>query len=85
MHGARIVEFFTVHWTVVHPITAESPLAGVTSEQLASSQAELLVSVRTLGETFSTRVSVRSSYAWDEVRWDVKVASIFASDPDGAS
>src|SRR5262249_6878670 len=23
------VEFFTLHWTVVHPITAESPLAGI--------------------------------------------------------
>lgn len=24
------VEFFTLHWTVVHPITADSPLAGAT-------------------------------------------------------
>ena len=29
------VEFFTLHWTVVHPITADSPLAGVTPESLA--------------------------------------------------
>jgi inward rectifier potassium channel len=77
------VEFFTLHWTVVHPITADSPLAGVTPEQLADSQAELLVAVSALEETFSTRVSVRSSYLWDEVRWDVKFASIFASGPDG--
>lgn len=77
------VEFFTLHWTVVHPITADSPLAGVTPESLADSQAELLVSVRALEETFSTRVSARSSYLWDEVRWDVKFASIFANGPDG--
>lgn len=77
------VEFFTLHWTVVHPITAESPLAGITPESLADSQAELLIFVNALEETFSTRVSTRSSYLWDEIRWDVKFASIFANGPDG--
>ena len=78
------VEFFTLHWTVVHPITADSPLAGATPESLAASQAELLISISALEETFSTRVTTRSSYIWDEMRWDVKFASIFAHGPDGA-
>jgi inward rectifier potassium channel len=77
------VEFFTLHWTVVHPITADSPLAGVTPESLADSQAEFLIFVNALEETFSTRVSARSSYTWDELRWDVKFASIFAHGPEG--
>jgi inward rectifier potassium channel len=77
------VEFFTLHWTVVHPITADSPLAGVTPESLADSQAEFLIFINALEETFSTRVSTRASYVWDEVRWDVKFASIFANGPDG--
>jgi inward rectifier potassium channel len=77
------VEFFNLSWTVVHPITADSPLAGVTPETLAASQAEFLIIVSALEETFSTRVITRSSYTWDEVRWDVKFASIFANGPDG--
>jgi inward rectifier potassium channel len=77
------VEFFTLHWTIVHPITADSPLAGATPESLAASQAEFLIFVNALEETFSTRVSTRSSYTWEELRWDVKFASIFASGPDG--
>ena len=77
------VDLFTLHWTVVHPLTADSPLAGVTPESLADSQAEFLVFVTALEQTFSTRVSTRSSYLWDEVRWDVKFASIFANGPDG--
>ena len=77
------VEFFTLHWTIVHPITAESPLAGITPEALAASQAEFLIVISALEETFSTRVSTRSSYVWDELRWDVKFASIFANGPDG--
>jgi inward rectifier potassium channel len=79
----KSVQFFTLHWTVVHPISADSPLAGVTPESLADSQAEFLVFVSALEETFSTRVSIRSSYRWDEVRWDVKFASIFANGPEG--
>jgi len=77
------VEFFTLHWTIVAPITADSPLAGATPESLAASQAEFLIFVDALEQTFSTRVSTRSSYVWDEIRWDVKFASIFANGPDG--
>ncbi len=77
------VEFFTLHWTVVHPITAESPLSGVTPERLRAAEAEFLILVNAHEDTFSTRVTARSSYLWDEVRWDVKFASIFASGPDG--
>jgi inward rectifier potassium channel len=76
------VEFFTLHWTIVHPITATSPLAGVTPESLRDSEAEFLILVTAHEETFSTRVTARSSYLWDEVRWDVKFASIFTSAPD---
>ncbi|HWJ43787.1 MAG TPA: hypothetical protein VNR63_00260, partial [Gaiellaceae bacterium] len=77
------VEFFTLHWTIVHPITADSPLAGVTPDILADAQAEFLIFVDALEETFSTRVSTKSSYIWDEIRWDVKFASIFANGPEG--
>jgi inward rectifier potassium channel len=78
------VEFFPLHWTVVHPITADSPLRGATPESLRAAEAELLVLVNAHEETFSTRVTARSSYLWDEVRWDVKFASVFASSTDGA-
>lgn len=77
------VEFFTLHWTVVHPITADSPLHGVTPEILRAAEAEFLILVNAHEETFSTRVTSRSSYTWDELRWDVKFASIFSPAPDG--
>ena len=77
------VEFFTLHWTVVHPITADSPLRGVTPDSLRAAEAELLILVNAHEETFSTRVTARSSYLWDEISWDVKWASIFASAAEG--
>jgi inward rectifier potassium channel len=77
------VEFFTLHWTVVHPITADSPLRGATPESLRAAEAELLVLVHAHEETFSTHVTTRASYTWSEMRWDAKFASIFASATDG--
>ena len=77
------VEFFTLHWTVVHPITATSPLAGITPERLRESEAEFMILVSAHEETFSTRVIARTSYTSDEMRWDVKFATIFANGPEG--
>ncbi|MEP6832893.1 MAG: transporter [Gemmatimonas sp.] len=76
------VDMFNLHWTVVHPINADSPLAGVTPEAYAASEAEIIIFVTAHEETFSTRVTTRTSYLWDETRWDVKFASVFASGPD---
>jgi inward rectifier potassium channel len=78
------VDLFTLHWTIVHPITADSPLRGATPESLRTAQAELLILFNAHEETFSTRVTTRASYWWDEIRWDAKFASIFASAADGA-
>lgn len=78
------VDLFTLHWTVVHPINAESPLRGMTPDKLRDAQAEILILVNAHEENFSTRVTSRASYWWDEIRWDAKFASIFASSADGA-
>lgn len=80
----KSVEFFPLHWTVVHPIDASSPLRGVTPDRLCAGEAEILVLISAHEETFSTRISLRKSYAWDEVTWDAKFASIFTQSVDDA-
>lgn len=76
------VTFFPLHWTIVHPIDASSPLRGVTPERLRRGEAEILVLISAHEETFSTQVSVRRSYVWDEVTWDAKFASVFIESLD---
>jgi inward rectifier potassium channel len=78
------VDLFTLHWTVVHPIDADSPLRGTTPDKFREGQAEVLILVNAHEENFSTRVTARASYLWEEVSWDAKFANIFASSPDGA-
>ncbi|HEU4700719.1 MAG TPA: hypothetical protein VFS40_16165, partial [Gemmatimonadales bacterium] len=57
----RRVEFLSLYLTVVHPIDQDSPLAGITPDELRESRAELLVLVTAHDETFSTRITARTS------------------------
>jgi len=79
----RKIEFFSLTWTVVHPIDKESPLKGVTPERLRDGEAEVLVHATAHEETFSTRIIARSSYYTDEITWDGKFADIYVDAPDG--
>ena len=71
------VALVPLHWTVVHPITAGSPLLGFTPQQLREAEAGLLVLITAHEEMFSTRVSVRASYYWHDITLDAKFADIF--------
>jgi inward rectifier potassium channel len=78
------VAFFPLAWTIVHPITAESPLFGETSESLNATDAELLVLFRGIDDTASQQVHSRTSYLARDVVWNTKFRSLFnAPTPDG--
>lgn len=77
------VRFFPLHWVVVHPIDRESPLYGVTKESLDASDAEFLVLLSGVDETFSQTVHTRSSYKHHEVLWGSRFADMFLSSDGG--
>ena len=79
------VEFFSLSWTVVHPIDQKSPMVGVTPDRLRDGEAEILVHAAAHEETFSTRVIARTSYYTDEITWDGKFADIYVDAPDGVT
>ena len=71
------VMFFPLHWVVVHPIDALSPLYGVTKEILDASDAEFLIVLTGVDEIFSQTVHSRSSYKHAEVVWNARFADMF--------
>jgi inward rectifier potassium channel len=78
------VVFFPLTWTVVHPIDEQSPLRGITQQDLIDSEAEFLILLNGFDETFSQTVHTRSSYVAEEVVWGAKFRSIFnPPKPDG--
>ena len=77
------VLFLPLTWTIVHPIDGESPLAGLTAEDLQRRQAEVMILIKGYDDTFSQTVLSRYSYRFDEVIWHKRFAPAFQVDPDG--
>jgi inward rectifier potassium channel len=71
------VMLFPLSWTLVHPITEESPLWGLTDADLRKAEFEFLVLVSGVDETFSQQVHARSSYKPAEIVWGAKFRNIF--------
>ena len=78
------VSFFPANWTLVHPITDESPLYGCTPQQLAESDAEFLILLRGTEDTFNQTVHSRFSYRYDEMLWGHKFTIMSASTTEGS-
>jgi inward rectifier potassium channel len=61
---------FVLSWTVVHPITADSPLHGMTRQDMFDQQAEILILMTGWDETFAQTIHARNSYAPEEILWN---------------
>jgi inward rectifier potassium channel len=78
------VTFFPLAWTVVHPVTPDSPLAGLDRAGMNAVEAEFLVLLSGVDETSAQVVHTRTSYTPDEVVGGAKFANLFnPTRPDG--
>ena len=77
------VTFLPLALTVVHPITEDSPLRGLTQADLNATDAELLILITATDETFAQVVHTRSSYKPHEIRCGHKFVSIYNEVADG--
>lgn len=64
------VTFLPLNWTLVHDITPESPLHGLSAPQLVEQNAEILVLLRGFDDTYAQDINARCSYRYDELRWN---------------
>ena len=70
------VTFFPASWTIVHPIDKRSPLHGLSPEGCRWADAEFLVLLTGMDDTFSQVVHARTSYKADEVLWNASFEDI---------
>jgi inward rectifier potassium channel len=73
-----------VSWTVVHPIDQDSPLYGLTNEDMIRQSAEIIVSLSGVDETFSQSVFSRYSYVPDEILWNYRFKDMLQRSPGGS-
>lgn len=68
----KMIRFFPLSWTVVHPMDEKSPIYGWTKEDLEKADVEIVISLKAYDETFSQQVHTRFSYRHDEIIWGAK-------------
>lgn len=76
------VPFFSLNWTIVHPIDDDSPLCDVGQEELIRRQAEMSILLTGIDETFSQTVHARSSYRGDEILCGARFLPMYHDDPE---
>ena len=77
------VMFLPLNWTLVHPIDAESPLWEMTPDELRDGLGELLILMRGYDDTYAQDIHARSSYRFDEIRWDRRFVRPYTTDANG--
>jgi inward rectifier potassium channel len=86
-HGLELererVSLFPLSWTIVHPITKESPLYGKSLKDLEESDSEFVIIIKGYDDTFAQEIYHQSSYKWDEILFGARFVKIFESKEDG--
>ncbi|MGB3948722.1 MAG: ion channel [Bacteroidia bacterium] len=77
------IMFFPMTWTINHPIDENSPLYGMTLNDLKKAEAEFMILLNGFDDTFSQNVSARYSYVSDELAEGVKFISVFGENDKG--
>jgi hypothetical protein len=96
-NGKRINKFYsleleldkinalTLSWTLVHPITEDSPLYKFTKADFKNTSGEILVFIKTFDDMFSNTVAARTSYTFDEVVYGAKFEPMYTRSTDNSS
>lgn len=77
------VESLPMNWTVVHPIDDQSPFLGFTPDDMIASDVELYVLIRAFDDVYSNFVQQRTSYTYDEIRFNRKFVPMYRESEDG--
>lgn len=72
-------------WTLVHPITNESPLFGFLASDYQSISGEIIVIIKTFDDMFSTTVATRTSYIFEEIIYGAKFKPMYTKSKDNQS
>ena len=76
------VNALTLSWTLVHPITDNSPLFNFSKADFDANKGEILVFIKTFDEMFSTTVAASTSYTFNEFIYGAKFDLMYSENDD---
>lgn len=71
------VLFLPLAWTIVHLIDENSPMFGLSKQDLEQSNAEFAILLSAMDETYAQEVYTRTSYKPNEIKCGYKFADIY--------
>jgi hypothetical protein len=78
------INALSLSWTLVHPITENSPLYNFTKEDFEKTHGEILVFITTFDDMYSNTVAARTSYTFDELIYGAKFETMYNRSKDGS-
>ncbi|HRG82503.1 MAG TPA: ion channel [Chitinophagaceae bacterium] len=76
------IDGLALSWTLVHPITEDSPFIGMSAEDIRNTDIEIMVFVKAFDTIFSNTVVSRTSYISSEIVWGAKFRMMYEPTPD---
>ena len=77
------IAMLPLNWTIVHPITGESPLLGCDAAELRATDGEFIVQVRGYDQTYARQVYAHTSYRASCIDFGRRFAPMYAPGEDG--
>lgn len=71
------VALFPLNWTIVHPITEDSPISGWSKEDFRRRNCEILVMIEGYHQTYAQIIHINSSYTYDEILWNARFLPMY--------
>jgi inward rectifier potassium channel len=71
------INALVMNWTIVHPITEDSPMYGQSLKELKDANAQILVLLKAYDEVFANSVIARASYIADDIIENAKFKTMY--------
>lgn len=80
---SKKLSFIALSCTIVHPINEESPLRNLVEKDIEELEAEFMISIKAIDDTYSQQIFDRNSYFWKEMKWDAKFLPMVSKSETG--
>ncbi|MBS1593781.1 MAG: hypothetical protein JST90_05620 [Bacteroidetes bacterium] len=77
------IAMFPLSWTINHVIDDQSPLYGMTEQDMKDQEIEIFITLRGYDETYAQTIYVRMSYTWRDLIYGAKFQKPFYVGTDG--
>lgn len=73
----EVLSMLPLSWTVVHPITKESPITDCIKHGFENTDLEIIVVLEGYDDTFGSTIRTHTSYKYDELIWNAEFEPCF--------